>query len=494
MKSLPANLTIEKNRLHSPDPWIVLLEITLTDNTVLRFARNTEDVLMGSSIPDNCIAYWKMNDDADSNVVVDTIGDHDGTYHGTGGEDDYTSAHTVAGKIDTALSLDGVQDYIDTGLKASEIHSSNKLTICFWIKIKTIAADDMLFCSDGSAPDRFYLITRNGGTDLEIGLSDWVETLTANLVVDTWYFIVVILDGTTGYVYKDNVLIGSQAGITVDMDDVSTIKLGADAGGSIQHLHCEFDATMIFNRALTEAERTILWNEGTGTDCPVKTYTAFPFEIEPTKQTSKGEIPTLTVRVSNITRLIQPYLEALSGGIGSTVKIIVVNSAHLSEDYTELEMTFDVLACHTSVEWVTFTLGAPNPLRQRLPLYRYLALHCRWTYKLEECGYVGKTISGITKANPGVVTATAHGFATGDYIYHDEVVGMEEVNGQIYQITKLTADTYSIVDTSGFTPYTSGGVAGYSVCSRSLEDCRDRENTTRYGGFVGMKSGGIRIV
>jgi len=343
MKTLPANLVIEKNRLHSPDPWLVLLEITLTDGTVLRFARNTEDVMIGTSVPENCIDFLKMNDNADDNVVVDAIGDHNGTYHGAGGADDYTSAHSVAGKINTALELDGVQDYIDTGLKASEIHSGNKVSICFWVKIKTIAANDMFFASDGSGDDRFYLITAGDGTDFGIGLSDWIETFTdIGLLVDTWYFFVVILDGTTGYIYKDNVLVASHPGITVNLPSYYTIKLGASQTGAIQHLHCEMDAVIIFNRILTEEERAILWNEGNGTECPANKYIAFPFELEPTKQTSKGEIPTLTVRVSNITRLIQPYLEALDGGIGSIVKITVVNSAHLSENYSELEMTFDV--------------------------------------------------------------------------------------------------------------------------------------------------------
>ncbi len=46
MRVLPQNLIIEKNRLASAGSWIILIEITLTDgdSTVLRIARNTEDV------------------------------------------------------------------------------------------------------------------------------------------------------------------------------------------------------------------------------------------------------------------------------------------------------------------------------------------------------------------------------------------------------------------------------------------------------------------
>ena len=69
------------------------------------------------------------------------------------------------------------------------------------------------------------------------------------------------------------------------------------------------------------------------------------------------------------------------------------------------------------------------------------------------------TVTAITAASPGVVTATAHGFSTGDSIAFATVVGMTEVNGNSYTITVIDANSFSIVDTSAFTAYTSGGTA-----------------------------------
>ena len=47
MKSLPANLITQKNLMHSPDPWLILLRITLTDvgPTEIRLVKNTEDII-----------------------------------------------------------------------------------------------------------------------------------------------------------------------------------------------------------------------------------------------------------------------------------------------------------------------------------------------------------------------------------------------------------------------------------------------------------------
>jgi len=231
-------------------------------------------------------------------------------------------------------------------------------------------------------------------------------------------------------------------------------------------------------------------------------YTAFPFQLEPAKMSSKGEIPSYTLRVGNITRILQPYLQALDGGNGSTVKITVVNSELLSETYTELEVTCDVLACQSTAEWVVFTLGAPNPLRRRFPLDRYLALHCRFHYNLPsdnypECGYVGKDIEGITlsSGNPVSIEITGHGFVTGDLITFIDITGTIELNGNSYIITKTNANNFTLDDTDGddFTAYTSDGTAGFSTCKRTLADCRLRGNSVRFGGFPGMRSGSARI-
>jgi hypothetical protein len=80
-----------------------------------------------------------------------------------------------------------------------------------------------------------------------------------------------------------------------------------------------------------------------------------------------------------------------------------------------------------------------------------------------------KTITGISQFNPGVITFSADpGYATGQRINITGVVGMTQVNGNNYSLTKLTATTYSMytdatlgttVDTTGFTAYSSGGTA-----------------------------------
>ena len=76
------------------------------------------------------------------------------------------------------------------------------------------------------------------------------------------------------------------------------------------------------------------------------------------------------------------------------------------------------------------------------------------------------TISGATQANPVVITATAHGYSNGDEISISSVGGMTELNGKKYLVANKTTNTFEItdvdgnnIDGTGFTAYTSGGVA-----------------------------------
>ena len=79
-------------------------------------------------------------------------------------------------------------------------------------------------------------------------------------------------------------------------------------------------------------------------------------------------------------------------------------------------------------------------------------------------GYVletAKTITGITQANPGVVTTSgSHGYLTGDDVFLSGAVGMTQVNGRRFRVTVLSATTYSIgVSTSAYTAWASGGTS-----------------------------------
>ena len=89
-----------------------------------------------------------------------------------------------------------------------------------------------------------------------------------------------------------------------------------------------------------------------------------------------------------------------------------------------------------------------------------------------------KTITGITQANPAVVTSSSHGYSNGDEIRITSVVGLTEVNNKRFLVAGVTTNTFQLTDkdgdninSSGYTAYSSAGTANrvYTITSPYLE-------------------------
>ena len=55
-----------------------------------------------------------------------------------------------------------------------------------------------------------------------------------------------------------------------------------------------------------------------------------------------------------------------------------------------------------------------------------------------------KTITAISKANPAIITAAAHGFADGDVVKVTAVVGMVEINSKVGVVKVVDANNFSL--------------------------------------------------
>ena len=80
------------------------------------------------------------------------------------------------------------------------------------------------------------------------------------------------------------------------------------------------------------------------------------------------------------------------------------------------------------------------------------------------------TITGITQADPAVVTAN-NNFKEGQQVTISSVSGMTEVNGNVYTVRNPSGTTFELygtdgttsIDSSAFTAYSSGGTAAHGV-------------------------------
>lgn len=80
---------------------------------------------------------------------------------------------------------------------------------------------------------------------------------------------------------------------------------------------------------------------------------------------------------------------------------------------------------------------------------------------IETADGTAKNITGVTAANPCVVTSAAHGLAVGTVVYLASIGGMTELNGRAAVITAANTNTFTLggINSTGYTAYTSGGTA-----------------------------------
>jgi len=236
------------------------------------------------------------------------------------------------------------------------------------------------------------------------------------------------------------------------------------------------------------------------------TYTQFNFGISPETIDADGSLPTRSIQVSNVTRLLDDVIYQNDGLDGWQVTVIPVNTNCLTDDFSALARTYQINGCEVDEFAATFQLGGHAILKREFPLQRYMGDYCPFAAKWGvvenfgncECGFEGVSLVSITLSgtDPVQVVAYDHLLETGDIARFEGVGGTTELNGNTYTITKITANTIELDDTdsSDFTAFTSGGKVGLNVCNGTLKVCRQLENQTRWGGEVGLRDGTVRVV
>ena len=97
----------------------------------------------------------------------------------------------------------------------------------------------------------------------------------------------------------------------------------------------------------------------------------------------------MQLKVSNISRAVQSYVEQADGGVDAPVIIRLIHETQFSTSEHCIRLDFVVSTTNCTSEWVTFELSASNPWTRRVPSTRCRKNFCRWRFKSFDCGYNG---------------------------------------------------------------------------------------------------------
>jgi len=116
-------------------------------------------------------------------------------------------------------------------------------------------------------------------------------------------------------------------------------------------------------------------------------YSPFPIAHSETRSDSKGNLPTITLTVSNVTREIVSVLNAHNGLVAQDVRIILTHDLALPTGHGVWEHDYQIRSTSIDEKAVSATLGDLHIYNAKLPAQRMMRFYCRHQYKDANCGY-----------------------------------------------------------------------------------------------------------
>lgn len=145
---------------------------------------------------------------------------------------------------------------------------------------------------------------------------------------------------------------------------------------------------------ITNAGADVTWNGDL--------YQDFPFKIEEIKDTVKGELSKVVLRVSNVDRIMQGYIESdpdFGSGWDIKIDIVYINAIPdgpiATTNPAEISLSLKSAGVSCDNVWATFSLGMDNPILYQFPNRKLSPTHCQATFKVPEtgCNYAGTDTS-----------------------------------------------------------------------------------------------------
>lgn len=160
-------------------------------------------------------------------------------------------------------------------------------------------------------------------------------------------------------------------------------------------------------------------------------YYPFPITHTVMRDTDSGDLPTITLTASNVSREIIATLEAHKGLIGQPARIILANMASLTTSEGAIEQDFRIMTMTATEEACAAQLGDFSMYEQYFPGQRMMRHFCRHQYRSSGCGYsvpssAGSYLASCDKSLDGANGCRAHGAsetAAGVAVIHPDRFG-----------------------------------------------------------------------
>ncbi len=216
------------------------------------------------------MGYWKMDEGEGRMAYDSTENNNDGTLILAGSA---TSSTWVVGQFGTALSFDGVDDYVSAGTSNTLQMTGTEVTVSAWIKTSQTSVGYIFSRGKLTTPWDGYAMAVGGGGTANGKLGFWYgngvnwDFSNSNINDNRWHHVVVAFDSSKTNFYIDGELDATvkKTG-TVDINSSAmTAVFGYDPSVPGRYYNGLLDDLRVYNYVRTADEISLDYNAGLGT-------------------------------------------------------------------------------------------------------------------------------------------------------------------------------------------------------------------------------------
>ena len=238
-------------------------EVLALYNQTMGFARTKINSSRNNSLTSGRVGLWSF-DGADVNptTAIDRSGQgNNGTLTGASGSQN--KPQPVRGRLGQALNFDGTDDYIDIP-NSSVLKPTSFITITAWIQVTSaIGAFDRILDIEPDGSNGYTFFVGADGHSIGARIAGTLSNDYGVLSNNVWAHVAVVYDGSNMIFYVNGANVGSYPRTgSISYTGATTLYIGRKRAASSNYFDGSIDDVRIYNRALSAAEITQLYNMG----------------------------------------------------------------------------------------------------------------------------------------------------------------------------------------------------------------------------------------
>lgn len=143
-------------------------------------------------------------------------------------------------------------------------------------------------------------------------------------------------------------------------------------------------------------------------------YSPFPISHGKTRSDTKGNLPTVSLTISSVSRELVSYLNEYNGMVAQPVRLILTHELAIATGVPVWQQDYQIMNSTVSEEAVQAVLGEVYISSAKVPAQRMMRFYCRHQYQDAMCGYAVdpshiKYLSTCDKSLDGIDGCRVHG-------------------------------------------------------------------------------------